>query len=354
MRRSTLVFIFFGVIFAALAGANFFAANQPPITLRLAVDPLAEAWVRQAAQAFNAQNVTISGGTRVLIDVTRQTEAEVLAWTPSTRRNGWIASSRLFETSFTPAQPFRPLADSLAETVLVWGGWGNYTSIITQDGAQPFDWAAVQAAAQAETWQAISAGGLSGNVQVGIPPISTSAGYGALLSAMASQQGAASISRASTSSTAFTAWFKPLKLAIGRPSASIISTLSSQGATRINFALLTEAEWLNNLSTFGPRLDYAYPAYNVRLDFPFYLWDDASTTTQQRQGLSAFANFLMSAEQQRQLAAFGLRPSTGQVDARAALFAQGAPYGLLAQLPPMTFISPPDRATAEAVARLLN
>jgi len=305
MRRSTLVFIFFGLIFAALAGANYVTVSQPPVILRLAVDPLAEAWVRQATQAFNAQTISVSGGTRVQIDVTRQTEAEALAWTPSTRREGWIAASRLFENTFTPNQPFRPLAESLAQSVLVWGGWRDYVAAIAQSNqssAQPFDWEAVQAAAQAETWTAFGAGGLRGNVFVGLPPASSSVGYGALLSAIAAQQDSPNIQRTSVGSATFAEWFAPLRLAIGKPSASIISTMSTQGATRVNFALLSEAEWLNSAATFQDRLIYAYPAYNVRLDFPFYLWDDASTTPVQREGLRAFADFLRSDEQQRLLA----------------------------------------------------
>ncbi|MCS6834897.1 MAG: substrate-binding domain-containing protein [Anaerolineae bacterium] len=352
MRRSTLVFIFFGLIFATLVAANYVATSQPPIILRVAVDPLVEAWVSRAALAFNAQDTTISGA-RVSISVVKQTEAEALAWTPTTRHDGWIAASRLFEPSFNPSQPFRPLAESLAETVLVWGGWQEYVQAITQDGLT-FDWQAVQAAAKVETWERFGMSALRGNVFLGLPPASTSSGYAALLSAAASYSQLDNVRRDVVGSVAFSEWFAPLKLAVGRPNVSLISTLATQGAKRINFALLTEAEWLTNLNAFQDKLVYAYPAYNVRLDFPFYIWDDANTTPTQRDSLRAFADFLRREEQQRLLATYGLRRPGGQADASDATFRQGQAYGFSAELPRMTFISTPDRTTADSVIRLLN
>ena len=355
MRRSTLVFIFFGLIFAALVGANYVTTSQPPITLRLAVDPLAEVWVRQAAQSFSEQNVTVNGSTRVVVEVIRQTEAEAMAWTPTTHLDGWIAASRLFEPSFNPSQPFRLLAESLAETVLVWGGWRDYVDAVTFNNL-PFDWEAVQDAAQAETWERFGMTGLRGYVRIGLAPTSSSVGYGALLSAIASYSQSGDLRLNVLGTKSFDDWFSPLKLAIGRPFARLIDTLATQGATRVNLALLSEAEWLTNLDLPGlqGRLVYAYPAYNVRLDFPFYLWDDTSTPQIQREGLRAFANFLRRDEQQQLLADYGLRRVGGQAEAGARLFRQGQALGLLADLPPMTFISPSDRAAIESVTRLLN
>ena len=52
MRRGTIFLILFIVIVAGIIGLSTFLQNQPPVEITVAVNPLAEEWVREAGPSL--------------------------------------------------------------------------------------------------------------------------------------------------------------------------------------------------------------------------------------------------------------------------------------------------------------
>jgi ABC-type sulfate transport system substrate-binding protein len=132
--------------------------------------------------------------------------------------------------------------------------------------------------------------------------------------------------------------------------------MASRGASVADFALLPEAQWLVSLNELlrQERLVFSYPAYQVLLDFPLALWDDASTTDLQRQAAAAFAAYLAGPAGQQATGTAGLRPASGVVDSSATLFTVAAPYGILADYVPAQVVPLPARAEADVLLRALE
>src|SRR5262245_31181770 len=81
IRRSTIVVIFFGIIVAGIVGYNLFVKNQPPLEINVVADPLAEEWIRAAAEAFNKTETLVNNGTaRVHVNVMTSVN-DIAVWT---------------------------------------------------------------------------------------------------------------------------------------------------------------------------------------------------------------------------------------------------------------------------------
>ncbi|MCU0511483.1 MAG: substrate-binding domain-containing protein [Anaerolineae bacterium] len=366
LRRSTIVLILFIVVIAGLLGYDRLVRTQPPLEITLAVDPLAETWVRGAVEAFNASQTTINNGTtRVRVNVTTVIN-DVRVWTGAA---GWTAQSHplLWLPSSSAALQYRPsnlaytpLVPSLAQTPLVWGGFISRVQVITDDDRLPLDWPSVNAVLAAGTWAAAGATDVRGNVNMALNwPTGSMAGLAALVSGVADLGGSSTISRSSLSGSAYEAWRQPFAAAVRnaqRLGESPAQAMASRGASVADFALLPEAQWLVSLNELlrQERLVFSYPAYQVLLDFPLALWDDASTTDLQRQAAAAFAAYLAGPAGQQAASAAGLRPASGVVDSSATLFTVAAPYGILADYVPAQVVPLPARTEADILLRALE
>lgn len=152
MRRGTSILIVFILIVAGIIGVSFFLRSQPPLEIRLSVSPLAETWLRDASAAFNASNAVINGTQAVRVSIEPLDETAIAPgesgrWTEQTHPDGWIPAAA-FTLDYGRAQglPLETLAPSVAQTPLVWGGFGSLADQVTDGGALPFDWPAVNAA----------------------------------------------------------------------------------------------------------------------------------------------------------------------------------------------------------------
>jgi hypothetical protein len=365
MRRSTFVFFVFVVLIGVIFGANSYFRNQPPLTLTLVVDPLAEAWARVAVERFNAQNVLLGNGTsRVVVRIEAiQNDVAVWQeranWTVQRHPHLWLASSSASLAYLTPNLPYTSLG-SMARSPLMWGGFTSRVSLVTQSGALPFDWQAVQAVAQAQRWQALGAPSQWGNVNIGINWASNAmSGLGVLASASASYHNTATLSRDALSDPAFLAWFAPIKDAVQnaqRLGESPASAMASRGASVADLALLPEVQWLKALNSLLRQepVIFAYPAYQVILDFPLSYWNDANTTPAEAEAARLFANYLLSEPSQQLAVSEGLRPANADPRDSDTLFATSVPYGVRLSLLNVQTVAPYDRALADQLLRLLN
>lgn len=330
--RTTLIFLVFLLIIGALFGVNYLVTSQPPLQITVAVDPLAEDWLRVAASAYNDSNPVINGTTRINVQITVINDLNVWrnspGWTASEHPTAWVPSSRA-SLDFTNL-PFVVLADSLARTPLLWGGFEERVTLLTENTQRPFEWAAVQEAAEAQRWEALGAQNVQGNVNMALVwPDSSMAGVGVLLSAAANYGITPTIDRSLVGDGSFEAWFAPLAESLQNLGENPAQTMAARGTAAADFALLPESLWLgqlDNLAQDGFTLNY--PAYQFVLDFPLARWAGSTVSDNEIAAVESFRDFLLSAEGQSLALEQGLRPAQGEPGEDAALFVQGVDYGI--------------------------
>lgn len=365
IRRSTIVVIIFGIIVAALVGYTQLIKSQPPLEITVAVDPLAEAWVRKAAEEFNKTGALVNNGTtRVQVNVT-STENDITVWTGKSNWTFdkhpllWIPSSSAALQYIPTNLPYKPLKASSARTPLVWGGFQSRVNALTKNDTLAFDWSAVNEALKAGTWAGTGSTTLKGNINMAInQPGSSMGGVAALISGAASLANSTTLDRSMVSGSAYEAWINSLSDAyrnLRNTGGSPAQAMAGSGVTA-DFALLPESQWLLSLSALARKEAFVlnYPAYEFVLDFPVALWDDATTTDVQRQAASAFANYLTSTVGQQLALSYGLRPTAGEPDTTATLFSTAIPYGILLEPTFTQVVSIPGRNEAETLLRALD
>jgi hypothetical protein len=355
--RTTIIFLFFVILIAAIFGIQQVVQRQPPVEITIAVDPLAEAWVRAAATAYNNSTQLVNGTTRIQVAITVTDDLDVWRgnpnWNTNSHPHGWLASSSLAVDYLPGSLPFTTVAASTARTPLVWGGFNHRVELITANGTRPFDWTAVQTIAAGQTWES------GGNVNMALNWASSSmSGVGVLLTAAASQSGATTITRDVITDPTFDSWFQPIYDSVRnaeRIGGSPAEQMATRGTTVADFALLPESQWLQSIGDLAPDgVTFSYPAYQFILDFPVSVWEDAGTTAIDRAAVQSFANFLLSAEGQALAVQNGLRPANSEPDASATLFVDAQAHGI--QLAPdlTQIVLPDDRNTTDAIIRILE
>lgn len=358
MRRGTIIVVIFIIIAAGVVGVSVFLRSQPPLEFTVTVSPMAEAWLRDAAASFNASNPTINSTQAVRVAVQPQDEAQIAlgesaAWTRESHPDGWIPAAD-FSVNYARNRglPFDTIQPSVAQTPLVWGGFSDTVADATNDGQEPFDWPAVNAAVASQPIRLAFRS-----------PSSTIDGFAVLLSGAAALADDPVITRDSLRSPAARTWLENTVLAVPNTAtlgASAAQTMAARGPSVGGLALLPESEWLTNLRgqlvNASTPVQLAYPAYTVQFTFPCTAWNDPSaqnpTTEADRvKAVTAFCNYLLTPAQQANAARFGLRPADGVVtEAMAALFTAAESYGVQIELPPMTVVQAPGRSDAQLLA----
>lgn len=357
LDRSTIVLIIFVLLIGGIFGINQFVISQPPLEINIVVDPLAEDWLMAAAQEYNSQNVIINNSSRVQVTIQVRDDRDIWrgnpSWNSQNHPDAWIASSSL-SLDYTPSSlPFEIVNESLAYTPLVWGGFQNRVDMITENGVQAFDWNSVQSTTAGTSW---SDGGFV-NMAINWPTGST-AGLGALVTAIASYQEDVSINRAVLSDSSFTTWFQSIEDSVrnserfgGNPA----QVMATRGTSAADFALLPESQWLTQMSSLLERGDisFAYPVYQFPLDFPVAIWSDSSTSDSTRSAVESFANFL-STEGASIALDYGFRPVNSLLDENASLFANAINEGILFELPASETVIVSDRSLVDAIILLVD
>ncbi len=330
----------FILVAAGIIVASRVVRSQPPLEITIAADSLMGSWVQDAVKALN-ESQPVVGTTRLQFKVTVIDDLDVWGsnrnWTPDKHPQLWIAAS---SASVTYAQgnglPLVVAADSLARTPLVWGGYVSRVNAITQEGAQDFDWSAVETGAQAESWQTLTAGQQTdwGFIKLAFAqPDRKMSGVATLLSAASSFYNSTALGQNELNAQAFRDWLKPILASKpsffgrGDPMDAI-----TRGPSTIDMALLPEVLWLNRLNGLlvndQQRFRFSYPAYQFQLNFPLASWQDSQTTADEKAAAQIVADWMTNAAQQANLARYGFRPASGEPSTTADLFAAAVPYGI--------------------------
>jgi hypothetical protein len=357
MRRGTIVLIIFVLVAAGVVGISTFLRSQPPLEITVAASPLAEGWLREAAAAFNATGPVVNGTQTVRVTIQPQDEAvialgESANWTRESHPDGWIpAAAFALDYGRSRGLPLETLQPSVAQTPLVWGGFRDVVAQATGDGAQPFDWPAVNDAISSQPIRLAFRN-----------PAATMDGFAVLLSGAAALADDPIITRDSLRSPEARAWLETTLQAVPNTAtlgASAAETMAARGPSVGGLALLPESEWLTNLRgqlvNGRDPLQLAYPAYTVEFTFPCAAWSDAAsrepTAVDRAQAVGLFCDYLLTPAQQAAALTHGLRPAGGVIgEQAAALFASAEQYGAQRVLPPMTVVQPPGRSDGQLLA----
>ncbi len=360
MRRGSIFVILFVLVAIGIVAASQFVRSQPALEVRIAVSPLAEAWVRAAADGFNATTPLVNGTQPVAVRV--QVQDEVAVW----RASPPLWSSAQHPTAWMPALassldyarearlPYEALAPSTAQTLLMWGIFESRAGVDSAGAA--LDWEQAQAIAAAERWDALPGGRSDwGFVKFAFSaPENAVGGVGVLLSGAGGYAQTAGLTPDATNDAAFRAWLQPVLASVpnfntlGQDPAAALTRGPSVG----EIALLPESQWLTNLSGILARepIRLSYPAFPVIFEFPLAVWSDATTPAAERAAIELFAAWLLEPSQQEAAQRFGLRPASGSVGAASPLFSAGASVGVLPAPDLSQRIQPPNR---DALIRLL-
>lgn len=337
MRRGTIVLVIFLAIAAGVVGLSQFLQNQPPLQITVAVNPLAEDWVRSAASDFNASEPRINGTRRVEVDVITISDLDVWGsgrssfWTADDHPDAWIpAASASVEYAIRGNLPFETVTESTAQTPLVWGGFAERVDIITTDNA--LDWDTVQNAAETESWSAL--GGRSSWQFVNLAfllPDRTMTGLATLFSAAADFNDTAALTGDDTRGSDFYNWLEPVIDSVPNFNSvgDDVAVFAARGPNTVDIAIGPEVQWLNGLNGMlrNGEVRFAYPEYIYLFDFPIARWEDAATSDDIRSAVDAFADYLTN-DAQNEVADYGLRPLNGAPAQTDTLFADAVQYGI--------------------------
>lgn len=331
MRRGTIFPILFVIISAAIIGLSMFISSQnpdanTPIQLSLAVSPLAESWMEQAIQDFNATNTQANGRT-VSISLTSTIDDTQAwsEWSAINHPNIWIPAAKFSINVSSTA--FDVLSNSVAQTPIIWMGYESRVQALTNDGIQRFDWGTVIEAAELESWGAISStySNLDFINIAFAPPDKDITGLSVLFSAAADTDSAEQVTESTLRGTVRTRLIPVLNAL-----QTYIGSLESYVArpSTVHLAIGAESIWLNNLNNFTRNEDvtFSYPSYTVMMDFPVAIWSDS--TSAERDAAQAFIDWLLLPAQQAKIPSYGLRPVIGTPTISDRLFANAQVYGI--------------------------
>lgn len=330
MRRGTIFIILFVLAAVGVIAASQFLRTQPPLEIRVAVSPMAEAWVTDAVAALNATNPLVNATRRVHYSVESIDDTQVWlndsrVWTPENHPQAWIpAVSPSVGYAAENRLPFRLVQPSTARTILLWGGFASIVADIEGEGQ--FDWTAVTEAAPQRRLAFDN-------------PARTISGLAALLAGAADYYATPAPTGGQINAREFRSQVQPVIEAVpnfNTLGGSPASAMASRGASVGEIALLPENAWLTNLrgqlaSATDP-IRLSYPAYTVVFDFPLARWEDeaAPASSDESAAVEVLGRWLVGEPQQIQAQNFGLRPA--RTDPAAGLFTSGEGYG--AQLAP--------------------
>lgn len=362
MRRGSVFVILFVLVAAIIIGASQFLRSQPPLEVTVAVSPLAEAWVRASADAFNATNPLLGSGQRIAIRV--QAVDDPAVWGDTTRAfsaqqhpAAWIpALAASVDYAVEQRLPVATITPATAHTLLVWGVFESRASVAQPDDTT-LDWPHVQELAAAESWASLPGGQASwGFVKLIFSrPSTTAGGLGVLFSGAGAYFDTTDLTTVALSDNAFRGWMQPVIDSVPNfntlgadPAAAL-----TRGPSTGEIALLPESQWLVQLNGIVQRepVRFSYPEYAVVYDFPVALWDAPEMTDIERDAVYRFADWLLQPAQQDRAITYGLRSVVGSVDAQAPLIAAAIPYGIAPVLDLTATITAPTR---NEVLRMIN
>jgi len=366
------------------------------ITVRVITALPVEAWVTNAAAAYNATSPTIEGvpvsveivamdGLTALGRFDRNTfgalEAGVMpedldaagraalaefptAWIPESRYLVELANAsykeRLGRDVFLTDGEYR--ARPIATSLLTWGLYESRARVLQTEFGQ-ISWNTIHDAAIARGgWPELGGEAGWGYFKLVVPnPNKNVAGLHAMIAAAGEYYERPDISTADVTNLEFQAWLEELM-------GAVTDFSSASAYTAEDFALfgysvgdggqLLEADLLLNMEGILTRwedpINLYYPRYVTWFDFPFSVWVGPETTALEKNAALDFQRYLLSDEQQQAGLAYGLRPANPRVPLDAigdSLFVKWQNRGVEAVIPRADAMRNPDREVLLALLR---
>ncbi|MBN1248243.1 MAG: substrate-binding domain-containing protein [Anaerolineae bacterium] len=365
------------------------------LTVRVLTALPVEAWVRNAAEAYNATIPTIDGvpftveivamdGLTALGRWDRNTfgalEADLLpeeleaaraalvdfptAWIPESRYLVELANAsykeRLGRDVFLTDGEYR--ARPIATSLLTWGLYESRAEVLQEEFGE-ISWQTIHDAAIARGgWPDLGGDPSWGFFKLVVPnPNKNVAGLHAMIAAAGEYYGRPDISVADVTDPEFQRWLEELM-------GAVTDFSSASAYTAEDFALfgysvgdggqLVETDLLLNMEGILTRwedpIDLYYPRYVTWFDFPFSVWVGPETTALEKNAALDFQRFLLSDEQQQAGLGYGLRPANPAVPLNAAadsLFVKWDDRGVESVVPRADAMRNPDRDVLLALLR---
>jgi hypothetical protein len=347
-NRATIILVLFIVGVLAVVGISQFLRSQPPLNVTVAVHPLAADWARAAATAFNATDPVVNGTRRVQVTILPVDDLSVWgsesnAWDLADYPDGWIPGTS-FSVAYAQAMrmPLTIVQPSVAQTLLVWGAFGDVAGEIAPGGT--LDWQEVIDYAERE------------RVTLAFPhPGRSLSGLAVALSAAGAFHETDTLTGQMVSDPAFRTWFGTALQSVpnfNTLGASPAESIAARGRSLGQVALLPEADWLNNLRgsliSDATPIVLSFPARGFTFDFPLAVWTGTAVSDadadSRAAGVEAFGAFLMTPAQQQAAADFGLRPAgEGTAPEGSTLFEAAVAYNAALELPLTTTVALPSR-----------
>lgn len=355
--RGTIVLVIFAIIVAAIIGLSQFVQSQPPVEITVAVNPMAEDWMRALVADFNESETVINGTTRITVNVTTTKDIAVWGdnkWSADNHPDAWLPASSASVSYLNSNIPFQTIANSTAQTPLVWGGFQSRVDILTTDGV--LDWGTVAEAAQTDEGNWASLGGESGWGFLKFAyarPSNDMAGLAVLFSGAGEFTASTTLDRSQLLDDSFNDWMSAIVASVPNfqtLGSNPASVMASRGTSVAEIAFLPESLWLNSLGDINGNdpITFNYPAMQFVLDFPLTMWDDPDTSDETKLAVQAFADYVTGTGQNT-VTEFGLRPANGNVTNADSLFADGVSFGILLEPDYGQIVTAPDKNTTETL-----
>jgi hypothetical protein len=361
MRRGSIFVILFALVAAVVVGASQFFRAQPALEIRIAVDPLIADWAGAVIRDLNATQPLINSTRRIQFVTVVIDDPDVWGgranWTPTNHPAAWIPAAAL-SVGYAGSEglPFTTQIDSLARTPLVWGGYPSRVTVLTENGAQPFDFAAVRVAAEAGSWSGLGGQSAWGFVDLGLQqPSRKMGGLAVLLTGAADLVENPQLTSADLSGNFRTVAAGLLNSVVNFNTlgADPARTMASSYDSTVEIALLPESLWLNNLAGLVRHEQgfvFSYPAYQFVLTFPFARWTpDINTALEVGPALDLLQDWLTRADQQARLTGFGLRPAASEPTVTDETFSLAMPYGIALTPNYGQAVTPPSRGDVQGL-----
>jgi hypothetical protein len=335
MRRGSIFVLIFIVIAAAVVGISLFLQSRPPVVYMVAVNPLAADWVRAAVTDLNETDPIIGGTQPVQFNVLAIDDVAVWSgnpgWSPQDHPAAWIPAAG---ASVDYSGAFQVDTATLAQTLLVWGGYESRVAVATRGSTYELDWNAVQLTAEAEAWASIDGGQEAWRfVKLAFPRADQAMSGVAVLFSAAGNYAARPEITGVVRDSEFRDWLEPVIASVpsfqtlgADPAAAV-----ARGPSTAEIALLPESQWLlhiEGLTTSTDPIRFRYPAHQFVFDFPLATWAGATEDPLEAEAVALLRDWLLAEARQDTLAGYGLRPAQGDPPPGSTLFEQAEPLGI--------------------------
>ncbi|MHB0877195.1 MAG: hypothetical protein ACYC5O_14250, partial [Anaerolineae bacterium] len=349
--------------------------RQAALEVRIACALPVEAWVRQAADRFNAEGHKLDGSP-ITVQVTAvdgltargrwergEFDPMPTVWIPDNRYLVELVNLTLKEKEgrdvFLTDGEYR--ARPVALSLFTWGIYASRAQALQQHYGT-INWETIHDAAIAKGgWPEIGGQPSWGYFKLVVPnPRRNIGGLAAMVAAGGEYYDRTRIAVEDVTNPEFQNWLGELMGAV--TDFSSLSAYSAEDLALFGYSMgdggqLLESDLLTHMSGIQSRwqepLVIVYPEYVTWFDFPFTIWMGSETTAAEKNAALEFERYLLSPEIQELAVLEGLRPANSDVSLQieGSPFVQWQDQGIQLVVPRSSAMRSPDRDTLDALLR---